>query len=249
MEGSKPRSRRVRRAPRRVSPRRGGRVGQLATVASISAPTPSASGRAAQRLPHRTVGPRGGLAIAPGRRRLQGGPSVATTSTTSALAAVRAPAAAARADRRRQPARPMRHDQHQRPLRRLLDGLQQRVGAVAVEIVGGVDEADAPAAERRGEPEHAQPLAHVVDADLAEEVLLVVSRRGAAARNRDGRARRAGARRDALRARRGRAPRAPPGALGSGWASRKRANRQASVALPMPSGPPISQACASRPPR
>ena len=39
------------------------------------------------------------------------------------------------------------------------------------------------------------------------------------------------------------------GALGSGWASTKRAKRQASVALPIPSRPPISQAWASRPSR
>ena len=36
------------------------------------------------------------------------------------------------------------------------------------------------------------------------------------------------------------------GAAGSGCASRKRAKRQASVALPIPSGPPIIQACARR---
>ena len=39
------------------------------------------------------------------------------------------------------------------------------------------------------------------------------------------------------------------GAVGSGLASRKRAKRQASVALPTPSWPPISQACARRPSR
>ena len=41
----------------------------------------------------------------------------------------------------------------------------------------------------------------------------------------------------------------PAGADGSGWASRKRARRQASVALPIPSGPPMSMACGSRPRR
>ena len=39
------------------------------------------------------------------------------------------------------------------------------------------------------------------------------------------------------------------GADGRGWANTKRAMRKASVALPMPCGPPISQACGNCPPR
>ena len=54
--------------------------------------------------------------------------------------------AAARADRRQDAARLMRDEQKQRAFGRLLDELQKRVGAGAIEIVGAVDDGDAPAA-------------------------------------------------------------------------------------------------------
>ena len=46
---------------------------------------------------------------------------------------------------------------------------------------------------------------------------------------------------------RGRAPPGRPALSGSGWASRNRAKRQASVALPVPCRPPSSQAWCRRP--
>ena len=69
--------------------------------------------------------------------------------------------------RRQHLRRPVRHDQEQRARRRLLDHLQQRVGAGAVEVLGAVDDADAVAAGPRGLLEQLERAAHVVDPDLA----------------------------------------------------------------------------------
>ncbi len=53
----------------------------------------------------------------------------------------------------------MRHDEEQAPWRRFLDDLQQRVGAVEVEVLRAVDDADAPAALPGRGPEEADCLA------------------------------------------------------------------------------------------
>ncbi len=79
--------------------------------------------------------------------------------------------AAARADRRQDAPRLMRDEQEQRALRRLLDEFEKRIGGAAVEIVGAVDDGDAPAAHPGALMKGAGDLAHVVDADLGEMLL------------------------------------------------------------------------------
>src|ERR1700730_11988902 len=49
---------------------------------------------------------------------------------------------AARTQRGKRPARPMRDDEEKRAGRRLLDGLQKRVGTVRVEVIGALEDAD-----------------------------------------------------------------------------------------------------------
>ena len=73
---------------------------------------------------------------------------------------------AARADGRQQPARRVRHDQQHGVGRRLLEDLQHRVGAVAVHLVGRIDDGDAPLPHRRRHVHEGAELAHVVDGDL-----------------------------------------------------------------------------------
>ncbi len=63
----------------------------------------------------------------------------------------------------------MRDQQEQRALGRLLDQFEQRVGAGAVEVVGAIDDGDAPAAGSRSLMKGVDDLAHIVDADLGEE--------------------------------------------------------------------------------
>ena len=62
-------------------------------------------------------------------------------------------AAAARADGRQHAARRMADQQKQRARRRLLQHLEQRIGAGAVELVDRIDDGDAPAALARGRAE------------------------------------------------------------------------------------------------
>ena len=50
---------------------------------------------------------------------------------------------------------------------RLLEHFQQRIGRVAVHLVGAVDNDDAPAALGRRQMEEIADLAHVADHDLA----------------------------------------------------------------------------------
>ncbi len=119
----------------------------------------------------------------------------------------------------------------------------------AVEVVGAVDDRDAPAAERRRQVEHRQRAAHVLDADFRVEALrlgvpFAPHQREIGMRQRRELARRGMVGGDGKIARPAHRRR-----VGSGWASTKRAKRQASVALPIPSRPPISQAWASRPSR
>ena len=60
----------------------------------------------------------------------------------------------------------MRHDQQHGVGRRLLEDLQHRVGAVAVHLVGRIDDGDPPFAHRRRHMHEGAELAHVVDGDL-----------------------------------------------------------------------------------
>ena len=148
--------------------------------------------------------------------------------------------------------RPGRGDQQQQGAgRRLLEDLQQRVGGVAVHLVGAVDDDDPPAAPRRRQAQEAAELAHVVDDDLAAQppasrIIGALDRQqvGMTAARRRGERRCSGMRSRALEPvgrRRTARLRLPP------LASRKRAKRKASVALPMPRGPGQQQACGSRP--
>ena len=99
---------------------------------------------------------------------------------------------AARADGRQQPRRRVAHQQQQRVLRRLLQYLQQRVGALRVlQLVGGVDNAHPPAALAGGRAEERHRLADVLDPDHGEELAgLLVDRRVRAPAGRDAPARR-----------------------------------------------------------
>ena len=83
-------------------------------------------------------------------------------------------AAAARADGRQQPPGRVADQQQQRLLRGLLQHLQQRVGGVAVERVGLVDDDDAPAALRRRLRQEGADGADVVDDDLLAQPLAPV---------------------------------------------------------------------------
>ena len=56
-------------------------------------------------------------------------------------------------------------------MRRLLNHFQQRVGAIAIQVLGGIDDHDPPAAEGGGEMEDLQSLPHGFDRDLAGDPL------------------------------------------------------------------------------
>ena len=88
--------------------------------------------------------------------------------------------AAAAAQGRRNAAGDVRHQQQQAARRRLLDDLQHRVGGVAVHLVGGVDDGDAPAAFGRGEREEAPHPPRVVDDDLRADGAGLAARVGGA---------------------------------------------------------------------
>ena len=121
--------------------------------------------------------------------------------------------------------------------------LQQRVGGVAVHRVGPVHHDDAPAALGRREAQE------VGDGAARRRPR---SRRGAAGACRPTRAPRSAGRRGCRRRRAGTrgAPGRAPGCFPSGIpASSRRANRKASVALPIPGGPVMSQAWCIRPER
>ena len=59
---------------------------------------------------------------------------------------------------------------NERALRRLFQNLQQRIGALALQIVDRVDDGDAPAALACGRAEKRHRAAHVVDADHGVEL-------------------------------------------------------------------------------
>ena len=122
--------------------------------------------------------------------------------------------------------------------RRLLDQLEQRIGAVSVQVLGAVEDADAVAPCPRGPLEHARSPPHLVDPDLAEKLAgLVVP---FPPQNRDvaiAARRRPGRTSDASRAPTGRARCERLSLAGSGLARTNRAKRHARVALPIPSRP------------
>ena len=79
-------------------------------------------------------------------------------------------APAARTDGRQFAARRVAHQQQERTRRRLLENLEQRVGAFALQVVDGIDDGDAPTALARGRTEERHRFAHVVDADHGVEL-------------------------------------------------------------------------------
>ena len=67
----------------------------------------------------------------------------------------------------------MAHDQQQGAGRRLFQNFQQRVGAFAVEFLGAVDDADAPAALACGRAEELHRLADIGDRDFGAQLAAV----------------------------------------------------------------------------
>ena len=59
----------------------------------------------------------------------------------------------------------MADEQNERPSRRLFQNLQERVGALALQIVDGVDDGDTPAALACGRAEKRDSPADIVNAD------------------------------------------------------------------------------------
>ena len=68
----------------------------------------------------------------------------------------------------------MTDEDEQRALRRLLQHLEQSIGARPVELVDGVDDRDPPAALPGGRTEKRYGAAHVVDGNLLPQDALVV---------------------------------------------------------------------------
>jgi hypothetical protein len=60
----------------------------------------------------------------------------------------------------------MADQQQQRTLRRLLEHLEQRIGAGAVELIDGIHNGHPPTALARGRAEKRHAAAHVIDGDL-----------------------------------------------------------------------------------
>ena len=77
--------------------------------------------------------------------------------------------AATRTDRRQEATRAVRHQQEERAARRLFEDFEERVGGVAVHLVGAVDDDDAPAALGWGQPQKGTDLAGILDDDLATQ--------------------------------------------------------------------------------
>ena len=77
--------------------------------------------------------------------------------------------AAARADRGQQPPGRVAYDQKQRPSWRLLEQLEQRIGSGRVELVGRVDNREAPSGFAGGRAEERHKLADILDRDLRSE--------------------------------------------------------------------------------
>src|ERR1700730_13802341 len=60
--------------------------------------------------------------------------------------------------------------------RRFFEHFEQRVGAVRVQFVDGIDDGDAPAAHRRGRAEKRDGAPHLVDRNFARRLLIVLAR-------------------------------------------------------------------------
>ena len=61
----------------------------------------------------------------------------------------------------------MAHQEEQRAARRLFEDLEQCVGGLGIQIVGGIDDRDAPSAIACRPGKKSGDLARVIDADLA----------------------------------------------------------------------------------
>src|SRR5205807_10537015 len=72
------------------------------------------------------------------------------------------------------PARRVAYQQEQRLLRRLLEGLEQRVGGVRIEFIDGVDDATSPALRRRGRAKERNRFARLIDRDDGAHDALIV---------------------------------------------------------------------------
>ena len=70
----------------------------------------------------------------------------------------------------------MAYQQQQRPLRRLLENLEQRVRSCPVELIDRIDDGDPPATLPGGRAEERDRAAHVVDRDLLPQHALVIRR-------------------------------------------------------------------------
>ena len=152
---------------------RGSTRGNWAIAASISAPRSCASGSSRRNASRAEPSARAAAcARRAGSIASHGGPRPSIVASISAgRQAVEQQPAAARADGRQHPPRLVRDDEDQRARRRLLDHLQQRIGAGGIEFVGAIDDGDPPAAEGRRHVEHRQRVAHVLDADFGVEAL------------------------------------------------------------------------------
>src|SRR6185503_19861987 len=75
----------------------------------------------------------------------------------------------ARADRRQKASRLVADEHEERMRRWLLEDLEQRIGRFRVEVVGGVDDADATSPLARRAAEEGRCAAHVIDRYLGFE--------------------------------------------------------------------------------
>ena len=128
-----------RPAATRRSPRRSARRGPARRDRAGAAPRAPSRRRAPPPAP-----------VAPDRSRPTADRGCRSSLRSRRRQTVEQQPAAARADGRQQPPRLVRDDQDQRARRRLLDHLQQRVGAGGIELVGAID--DRRRASRRTPP-------------------------------------------------------------------------------------------------
>ena len=61
----------------------------------------------------------------------------------------------------------MADQKQQRAVRRLLENFEQRIGAIAVHLVGTINDDDAPSPFRRGQVQEMADLSYVLDHNLA----------------------------------------------------------------------------------
>ena len=151
--------------------RAGSGRGKCAIVASISAPIPSDSG--ASRASASRTEPFARLAASAIASRLDfapGRPERADDSLDDfgCRQGLEPQPPAARADGRQHLPWPVRDDKDQRAVRRLLDHLQQRVGAAAIEILGANRRCTIRQPPKAADSwKTCSRVAHLVDADLA----------------------------------------------------------------------------------